>query len=85
MFYDVFAPEARAHGFRWLRDGEHLADPHAHPERQSKRAKLKAPRYVGALLEPEAVFFFASVEQSKLDCHPARARFARRRPLNDSQ
>lgn len=78
MLYDVFAPEARAHGFRWLRDGEHLADPHAHPDRQSKRkSKEKARRHSGVLLKPEAVFFFARVEQSKLDCHPERARFAR--------
>ena len=85
MLYDVFAPEARAHGFRWLRDGEHLADPHAHPDRQSKRAKIRAPRYVGTLLQPEALFFFAKVEESKLDCHPSRARFARRQPLTDGQ
>ncbi|MGI9167748.1 MAG: type I-C CRISPR-associated protein Cas5c [Pyrinomonadaceae bacterium] len=86
MLYDVFAPEARAHGFRWLRDGEHLADPHAHPEGQKKRkSQESAPRHAGYLVRPEAIFFYANVEQSKLDCHPARVRFARRQPLQESQ
>ncbi len=80
MLYDVFAPEARAHGFRWLREGEHLADPHAHPDRQTKGKRTGAtPSSVGTLLHPEAVFFFAEVQQARLDCHPARARFARNR------
>ena len=86
MLYDVFAAEARAHGFRWLRDGEHLADPHAHPDRQTKRkSKEPASRHAGTLVRPEAIFFHAIIEQSKLDCHPARARFARRQPLLESQ
>ena len=77
MLYDVFAPEARAHGFRWLREGEHPADPHAHPNRQTVRKKNEAtPRSIGTLVQPEAVFFFADVQQARLDCHPARARFA---------
>ncbi|MCI0348190.1 MAG: type I-C CRISPR-associated protein Cas5c [Acidobacteriales bacterium] len=80
MLYDVFAPEARAHGFRWLREGEHLADPHAHPGRQTVRKKNEVtPRSIGTLLQPEAVFFFADVQQARLDCHPTRARFARNR------
>ncbi len=80
MLYDVFAPEARAHGFHWLREGEHLADPHAHPDHQTKRKINKAvPRSLGTLVKPEAVFFFAEVQQARLDCHPTRARFARNR------
>jgi hypothetical protein len=31
------------------------------------------------LVQPEAVFFFADVQQARLDCHPTRARFARNR------
>lgn len=86
MLYDVFAPEARAHGFRWLRDGEHLADPHAHPDRQTRRkSREPVPRHAGTLVRPEAIFFHANIERSKLDCHPARARFARRQPLIESQ
>ncbi|HLG14531.1 MAG TPA: type I-C CRISPR-associated protein Cas5c [Blastocatellia bacterium] len=82
MLYDVFAPEARAQGFRWLRDGEHLADAHARPRSQTKRkAKDVALRHAGRLMKPEAIFFHADLRQAKLDCHPARARFARTQAL----
>jgi CRISPR-associated protein Cas5d len=78
MLYDVFAPEARAHGFRWRRDGEHLADPHAHPEHHTQRQTKASPaRYAGRQTSPEALFFYAHVQRAKLDCHPARVRFAR--------
>lgn len=79
MLYDVFAPKARAHGFRWLREGEHLADPHAHPDRETRKVDEAMPGSVGILVQPEAVFFFAEVQQARLDCHPTRARFARNR------
>jgi CRISPR-associated protein Cas5d len=81
MLYDVFSPEARASGFRWLREGEHLADPHARPDdRQTKRKKNGAtPRSIGTLVQPEAVFFHAKVQQARLDCHPIRVCFARNR------
>ena len=80
MLYDVFAPEARAHGFRWLPEGDNLADPHAHPERRKKsKTGPSAPRFEGALIKPEALFFFADVRGAKLDCHPNRARFAQNR------
>lgn len=80
VLYDVFAPEARTHGFRWLGNEEHLAAPHAHPDRQKKREKKETPpRSVGTLVKPEAIFFFADVRQARLDCHPSRVRFARNR------
>jgi CRISPR-associated protein Cas5d len=78
MLYDVFAPEARAHGFRWLPEGDHLADPRAHPDRQ-KKTKEAALRSTGTLVKPEAVFFFADVRDTRLDCHPTRAQFAHNR------
>ena len=82
MLYDVFAPEARAHGFRWLPEGDHLADPHAHPERRKNPKKgPSAPRFEGTLIKPEALFFFADVRGAKLDCHPSRARFAQNRVM----
>lgn len=84
MLYDVFAPEARMHGFRWLPEGEHLADARAHPERQSnRRSRDPAPRSAGTLVKPEAVFFFAEVRDNKLDCHPARARFPHIQPAGE--
>jgi len=79
MLYDVFAPEARMHGFRWLPEGEHMADTRAHPERVKKAKSGPAgPRSVGTLVKPEALFFFADVRDNRLDCHPERAKFARR-------
>lgn len=75
MLYDVFAPEARMHGFRWLPEGEHLADPRAHPRRQQQdKTKITPARTAGILAKPEAVFFFADVRDTKLDCHPERVR-----------
>ncbi|MGZ8218405.1 type I-C CRISPR-associated protein Cas5c [Methylomagnum sp.] len=79
MLYDVFSPEARMHGFRWLADGEHMADIRAHPERVKKgKTGQTAPRTVGQLVKPEALFFFADVRDNRLDCYPTRAKFARR-------
>ncbi|MDX8394261.1 MAG: type I-C CRISPR-associated protein Cas5c [Mariprofundales bacterium] len=78
MLYDVFAPEARMHGFRWLRDGEHLADSHARLEKKNKRrAKTKQPRYEGRLVKPEPLFFHASVRNGYMECHPDKVSFVR--------
>jgi CRISPR-associated protein Cas5d len=79
MLYDVFSPEARAQGFRWLPDDEVLPDTEAQTGRKRKsKAGETAPRSAGILARPEALFFFADVRDGKLDCHPERARFARR-------
>lgn len=79
MLYDVFAPEARMHGFRWLQESDHLAASHAHPERSgSGRSKETAARTTGVLVKPDALFFFADVRNGKLDCHPSRTQFARK-------
>lgn len=77
MLYDVFAPEARVHGFRWLPEDNSAADSPTHSEPAKKRkSKEAAPRTAGVLVKPEASFFFADVRDGKLDCHPSRARFA---------
>lgn len=79
MLYDVFAPEARAHGFRWLQEEDSAADSAPLPETANKRkSKESAPESAGVLVKPEALFFFADVRNGKLDCHPSRARFARK-------
>lgn len=64
MLYDVFDHEQRLQGFRWL------------PEEQQPKRK-SAPKWEGALIKPEAVFFHAYIENAKLDCHPQRVQFAR--------
>lgn len=66
MLYDVFDHTQRVQGFRWL------------PEKQQP-TKKSAPKWEGALIKPEAVYFHARIENAKLDCHPQRVRFARDR------
>ncbi len=77
MLYDVFDYRERSEGFRWLR-----ADEISNAE-SSFRTSVKAPRTNKAAeatrwtrppIVPQAAFFIARVEQSKLDCHPNRVR-----------
>ncbi|MGI8733829.1 MAG: type I-C CRISPR-associated protein Cas5c [Pyrinomonadaceae bacterium] len=81
MLYDVFDVSHRAHGFRWLREDEIEA---LRAEREANRKKLTAaerkaplPKFKGTSVKPEAAFFHARVQESKLDCHPERVNFAR--------
>ncbi|QJD29551.1 type I-C CRISPR-associated protein Cas5c [Methylococcus geothermalis] len=77
MLYDVFAPELRAHGFRWLQEDNAAVDSPIRLEPAKKRkSKALTPRSTGVLVRPEALFFFADVRDGKLDCHPSRAQFA---------
>lgn len=77
LLYDVYAPQARAHGFRWLAEGDHLADPHAHPKHHQKHRHTLSPPYTHSLyVQPEPLYFTANVRAATLDCHPARVRFA---------
>jgi CRISPR-associated protein Cas5d len=71
MLYDVFDPTARGEGFKWLSDGEIEAI------KSAAGKKLKSlPRHNREPLKPKAVFFHAKVEQSAMQCHPDRVRFA---------
>ncbi len=79
MLYDVFAPELRAQGFRWLPAEDLVANSSTQPDPAKKRkSKESTPRTAGVLLKPEALFFFADIRDGKLDCHPGRAQFARK-------
>lgn len=87
MLYDVFNANERAQGFRWLREDEIEA---LRLEREAPGKKLTAaerkaplPRYEGNRIQPEAAFFHAIVKESKLDCHPDRARFAKQPRLSE--
>lgn len=64
MLYDVFDHERRTQGFRWLSEAE------------CSSTEKAAPKWEGALIKPEAMFFHARIENAKLDCHPRRVRFA---------
>jgi CRISPR-associated protein Cas5d len=85
MLYDVFDLHERAQGFRWLRP-EELDQQERDFEQslvnvkkgaQTKRRKEfgdSRARWSRPPIKPQPAFFHASVEQSKLDCHPDRIR-----------
>lgn len=71
MLYDVFDPNARGEGFKWLSDGEIEAI------KSATGKKLKnPPRHNREPLKPKAVFFHAKIEQSTMQCHPEQVRWA---------
>lgn len=81
MLYDVFDPQERAHGFRWLRPEETSAREHEFEAsltglkkgEQTKRRKEFAanpPRWTGPPIKPRAAFFHARVDQGVMRCHP---------------
>lgn len=85
MLYDVFDVHKRAEGFRWL-SPEEIEVLQEQRKAESKKlsaaerkaaAKASQPHCEGQLIKPEATFFHASVQESTLDCHPERVRFAR--------
>jgi CRISPR-associated protein Cas5d len=80
MLYDVFDPDEREEGFRWLDETE-LAEAKRQREEkikslpkkdQKKAAKEPVCDYEGQILDPMATFFHATVENSRMDCHPER-------------
>ncbi|MCL0065319.1 type I-C CRISPR-associated protein Cas5c [Dehalococcoidia bacterium] len=58
MLYDVFDVEQRAEGFQWL-----AAD-------QTKGGRKT--EHEGTLIEPQASFFHAKIQDARMDCHPDR-------------
>lgn len=80
MLYDVFDVDQRAEGFRWL-VGEELSMAELERETQAenlpksqRKATAKEPlrRYEGKVLQPQAAFFHARIENARMDCHPER-------------
>ncbi|MCC6415011.1 MAG: type I-C CRISPR-associated protein Cas5 [Opitutaceae bacterium] len=83
MLYDVFDPQARSAGFRWLRDDE-FAEQTADFEQslagvkkgqQTRRRKEFAAdrlRSNAPPLKPQPLFFDARLRDGRLDCHPER-------------
>ena len=85
MLYDVFAPQERAHGFRWLRPEE--LDQQEHDSERSfaglqegshTKPRKEFPggqtRWTRVPIKPQPAFFHARIVESKLDCHPDRVR-----------
>ncbi len=87
MLYDVFDFEARAAGFRWLRESEIEAMRAARtaeaaaltPAARRKREKESLPAREGNLVAPRPAFFHARVIDSVLDCHPSRVAIVRQK------
>lgn len=83
MLYDVFDHRERAEGFRWLRDDEisnagsslprSVKAPRTNRTNRTNKS-AEATRWTRPPIVPQAAFFNARVEQSKLDCHPDRVR-----------
>jgi CRISPR-associated protein Cas5d len=71
MLYDVFDVNERTTGFKWLNDVELEAIKAA----AGKKAK-GLPRSNREPITPKAAFFHAKIEQSTMQCHPERVRFA---------
>jgi len=83
MLYDVFAPQERAHGFRWLRPEEIDQQEHDFERSlaslkkgaQTKRRKEFAANQLRSNrlpIKPRPAFFHARIEASRMDCHPNR-------------
>jgi CRISPR-associated protein Cas5d len=85
MLYDVFDHQERAHGFRWLHSEEETQQAHTFEQslvglkkgeqtKQRKEYTANRPRWTRPPIKPQAAFFHAKIESSRLDCHPDRIR-----------
>lgn len=85
MLYDVFDHRERAEGFRWLHPNEEAAQARDFEQslsglkkgEQNKRRKdfsADRPRSTRPPIKPQPTFFHATVESSRMDCHPERVR-----------
>ena len=71
MLYDVFDPNVRAKGFKWLNDAEIESIKSAVGKKVKKLSRFNADP-----LRPMAQFFYAKIECSNMLCHPERVRWA---------
>ena len=74
MLYDVFDHQERAHGFRWLHDSEisNAAISNPPPKGRAKKTVAQPSRWTRPPIKPQAAFFHAKIESSRMDCHPDR-------------
>lgn len=73
MLYDVFAPNERAAGFKFLDDEDSL-NTNSNLTAPPKKSKEKKGGILtdGVLVKPTASFFRAEIKDSVMDCHPER-------------
>lgn len=72
MLYDVFDHREREAGFRWLREDETTVVAPSKVRRRRSTPQSEQTPWIGKLVQPQATFFYARIERSKLDCHPER-------------
>lgn len=83
MLYDVFDPQGRASGFRWLAEDELAAQAATFEhslagmkkgEQTRRRKEFAGTRLhsTAAPLKPQPIFFDARLRDGRLDCHPDR-------------
>lgn len=83
MLYDVFAPQSRSAGFRWLTTEELERQATSYEqsivtEKKAEQTKLRKafaanrPRSTSAPLKPQPIFFDARLRDGCLDCHLER-------------
>lgn len=78
MLYDVFCPDLRKKGFRWLTDTEleHRELERVESVKELPKARQKAmlkepiPRHEGQLVQPQPMFFRAKIHDAVMRCHP---------------
>jgi CRISPR-associated protein Cas5d len=81
VLYDVFDYRLRKEGFRWLTEEERLQAQTAAmagggtPGKKPKKLKShEGPRFEGKLVQPQAAFFHARVNNACMDCDPQRVK-----------
>jgi CRISPR-associated protein Cas5d len=72
MLYDVFDHREREAGFRWLREDEITAPTPPKSRQGRSKSQAEQARWIGQQIKPQAAFFHARIERSKLECHPER-------------
>lgn len=81
MLYDIFDPQGRATGFRWLTDDELTqqagdfeqsisVEKKGEQTRRRKDFAANRVRHKGELIKPQPIFFDARLRDGRLDCHP---------------
>lgn len=74
MLYDVFAPQQRTAGFKFIHNEEsaNVEVPLLNSALKKPKAKKNEMTTDGVLVEPSASFFRAEIKDSVMDCHPER-------------
>ena len=82
MLYDIFDPEDRSEGFRWLHteksglnDNRQRIGSGAKPLKKNKSQSRFQNTFEGKMIKPKSLFFHARIQNSRLNCNPATVKF----------